>query len=83
LVPSQQKEAAVVSLMNHEDCLKALHKTAMVKAGEVRKQASVATEERPAEAMGGPMKTAVSRDIRDEPVRDSDRTLLRNLGFTI
>lgn len=76
LVPEGQKQAAVTALLDHEQCLQALNKTANV----VTKKADAKTQDQPATSMGsavGPEKRAAS------DMRESDRTLLRRLNFNV
>jgi len=79
LVPAAEKPAAIESLMDHEQALQALNKTAQMK-GEAIKSAS--NEEAPA-SMGKAASTAteVSVDYRGEDMRESDVALLRGLGL--
>jgi len=81
LVPAGEKHAAVASLMNHEQALQALNKTAQMKVAPVKEE--VVGEEVSSMGKSASANVDVSVDYRGEEMRDSDRALLRGLGLGV
>ena len=77
LVPAHEKAAAIASLLDHEQALQALNKTAQVKYAASQK-ATVAVP-----SMGEPatQEKRASVDHRGDTLRESDIALLTKLGL--
>ena len=76
IVPESQKAAAVQALLDHEQALQALNKTAQTltarRPGEV-----------PAPQMGQAMAQEKQASAQQPQTRESDRVLLSGLGFSV
>jgi len=83
LVPTTQKHAAVASLLDHEQALQALNKTAQIKGGDVTPATDEEGEEVSAMGKTASTEKEASVDYRGEEMRDSDRALLRGLGLGV
>lgn len=81
LVPATEKAAAVQSLLNHEQALQALNKTAQVKLAAAAKSAAA-----PAQSMGEPAqseKRGAAKDYRGDELKESDRKLFASLNLPV